>query len=146
MAPGKNEIITVRKFSVPRRKLFEMWMNGKLLSRWWGPEGFSNHFHHYDPKPGGVWKYTMIGPDGTEYPNECRYLEVQPPERIVFDHLSGHRYRATAEFIDLEGSTMLKWSMVFESEEEFAAIKEYIPGANEQNLDRLQFLLSVQNE
>ncbi len=143
MAAGKNEIITVRRFIAPRKKVFEAWTKGELLSRWWGPEGFTNIFHLFEPKPGGHWKYTMIGPDGTRYPNECVYREVKAPERIVFDHRSGHQYRATAEFADLEGATLLKWSMVFAEDDEFEKIKHFIPTANEQNMDRLQFLLSV---
>ena len=37
-------------------------------------------------RPGGVWKHTMHGPDGTDYPNKSVFIEVVKPERIVFKH------------------------------------------------------------
>jgi uncharacterized protein YndB with AHSA1/START domain len=35
---------------------------------------------------GGVWRFMMHGPDGTDYPNKIVYLEIAAPERLVYDH------------------------------------------------------------
>jgi uncharacterized protein YndB with AHSA1/START domain len=40
----------------------------------------------FEFRPGGVWEFTMRGPDGTEYPNRIEWLEILPPERMVFRH------------------------------------------------------------
>jgi uncharacterized protein YndB with AHSA1/START domain len=37
-----------------------------------------------DVRPGGLWKRTLHGPDGTDYPNLSTYEEVKKPARIVF--------------------------------------------------------------
>ena len=39
-----------------------------------------------DVRPGGVWRFDMHGPDGTNYPNKITYLEIAKPERLVYDH------------------------------------------------------------
>ena len=38
---------------------------------------------HIDARVGGRYSYTMIAPDGTEYPTAGIYREITPPERIV---------------------------------------------------------------
>lgn len=138
-----REILTVREFDAPRERVFEAWTDAAKLARWWGPNGFTNVFETHEPAAGGAWRFTMRGPDGTEYPNESRYVEVTPPERLVLDHLSGHRYRATVLFEALSwGRTRLTWSMVFEDSAEFARVADFIRGANEENLDRLETVLN----
>jgi uncharacterized protein YndB with AHSA1/START domain len=36
-----------------------------------------------DFRPGGICRYVMCSPDGTEYPVNGVFCEVVPPERIV---------------------------------------------------------------
>jgi uncharacterized protein YndB with AHSA1/START domain len=35
---------------------------------------------------GGTWRFTMHGPDGTDYPNRIDFTEVVPGERLVYEH------------------------------------------------------------
>ncbi len=37
-----------------------------------------------DVRPGGVWKHVMRTPDGTEFPMTMIFVEVNAPERIVW--------------------------------------------------------------
>ena len=39
-----------------------------------------------DFRVGGVWRYTMHGPDGTDYPNHVTYTGIEKPSRIAYDH------------------------------------------------------------
>ena len=39
-----------------------------------------------DVRPGGVWKHTMHGPDGADYPHHSTFRDVVPFERLVFKH------------------------------------------------------------
>ena len=39
-----------------------------------------------DVRTGGVSRYLMIGPDGTEYPNRVDYLEVVPELQLLYLH------------------------------------------------------------
>lgn len=138
MKPGDNELIAVRVFDAPRELAFRAWTTPEWLARWWGPNGFTNTFHEIDIKPGGVWRLTMHGPDGADYPNLSTFIEIVPHEKIVLDHLSGHEFRVTALFEDAEnGGTRVIFRQRFKVAEEFEAAKPYCEAAHEQNMDRL---------
>ena len=47
-----REIVSVCVFDAPREQVFDAWTNPKRLSRWWGPQGFTNTFHEFDLRPG----------------------------------------------------------------------------------------------
>ncbi len=69
MTAGENQIVASRVFDAPREAVYRAWTTPELLARWWGPHGFTNTFHECDIRPEGEWRYTMHGPDGTNYPN-----------------------------------------------------------------------------
>ena len=80
----------------------------------------------------------MHGPDGANYDNESRFLEVVRPARIVFQHEEPvHGFRMTMTFAERGGGTMLTWRMLFETTDETAKVRPFILLANEQNFDRL---------
>jgi len=91
-AKGKDssdrEIVLTREFDAPRKLVWNAWTDPKQVVKWWGPRGFTTTIHEMNVRPGGVWRHTMHGPDGTDYPNENTFLEVVKPERIVYS-LSG---------------------------------------------------------
>jgi uncharacterized protein YndB with AHSA1/START domain len=35
---------------------------------------------------GGVWRFNMIGPDGTVYPNRMRFRRIERPKLMEMDH------------------------------------------------------------
>lgn len=137
-----REIISTRTFGFPPAKVYDAWTNPELLARWWGPHGFTNTFHTFDLRPGGWWKFTMHGPDGTEFLNECRFVEIVPDERLVFDHIEPvHQFRVTALFQAVGAQTKLTFQMLFEQAEECQRVKAFVVPANEQNFDRLETVL-----
>jgi uncharacterized protein YndB with AHSA1/START domain len=142
MTISDREIISSREFDVPRELVFQAGTTPELLARWWGPHGFTNTFHECDVRPGGTWKFTMHGPNGVDYPNHSVFVEIMPYERIVFDHLSGHEFRVTATFEDLEGRTKVTFRQLFKVREEFEQAKAYCVEGNEQNFDRLGKMLA----
>jgi len=139
---NENELVAAREYGCSRELVFRAWTTPELLARWWGPEGFNNTFHKCDVRPGGEWKFTMHGPDGTNYPNECVFVEIVQPERVVLDHLSGHEFRITATFEESNGRTVVTFRQRFKLKEDFEQAKPYCIDANEQNLDRLGTVLS----
>jgi len=133
-----REIVSTRVFDAPRERVFQAWTDPEHLARWWGPKGFTNTFHEFDPRPGGVWGFVMHGPDGVDYKNRSVFVEIVKPERIVFDHVSGPRFRVTATFAEEAGRTRLTWLMLFETAAEYEKVKGYAVEGNRQNLDRLE--------
>lgn len=83
---AEREIVVTSTIEGSRDIVFAAYTEVRHLSRWWGPDGFTTTTHSFDFRPGGVWDFTMHGPDGTDYPNWVEYLEISPPERIVFRH------------------------------------------------------------
>ncbi|MFD0621298.1 SRPBCC family protein [Paenibacillus sp. GCM10027629] len=142
MTIGENELIATREYDVPRELVFRAWTTPDLLAQWWGPQGFTNTIHECDMSPGGTWKFTMHGPNGVDYPNHNVFVEIVPHERIVLDHLSGHEFRVTASFDDLEGRTKVTFRQAFKKKEAFEQAKLICIEANEQQLDRLGKVLA----
>jgi uncharacterized protein YndB with AHSA1/START domain len=142
----ERQIVTIRVFNAAVKDVFSAWTNPELLRRWWGPKGFSNTFHVFDLRPGGDWKFTMHGPDGSNYPNESVFIEIEEPKKIVLNHISKPRFRLTAEFED-EGNnrTKLLFQQLFETVEEYNKVKVFAVDANEENMDRLQAVLKSAN-
>ena len=102
-----------------------------------GPNGFTNHFADFDPRPGGAWRFTMRGPNDAEFPNESVFLEVTPA-RIVIDHVSGPRYRMFATFDARDARTEVAVLQRFSLARYRDAVLKFAPTANEENLDRLE--------
>ncbi|KAF0243001.1 MAG: activator of Hsp90 ATPase 1 family [Planctomycetota bacterium] len=140
---GDREIVSTRAFDAPRDRVFNAWTDPVLLAQWWGPKGFTNTFHEFDPKPGGHWRFVMHGPDGKDWENHSVFVEIAKPERIVFDHLSPHHgFRVTATLAERAGKTELTFRMVFESARECTEVRSFVVVANEQNFDRLEAVLT----
>lgn len=79
-----------RVFEAPRELVFDVWTDPQHVARWWGPDGFTNTVQEMDVRPGGSWRFVMHGPDGVDYPNLIRFLEVSRPSRLVYDHMGAN--------------------------------------------------------
>ncbi len=85
-ATADREIVLSREFDAPRELVWEAYTDARHLPHWFGPNGFTLTLHGMDVRPGGMSRYTMHGPDGTDYPNRQVYQEVVRPERLVYLH------------------------------------------------------------
>jgi uncharacterized protein YndB with AHSA1/START domain len=141
-----REIVMSRLFDAPRELVWDAFTDPKQVVQWWGPNGFTTTIHEMDVRPGGRWRHTMHGPDGTNYPNASVFKEVVKPERIVYGHGGGKEggqgvsFEATWTFEAQGDKTLLTGRMVFPTAaaREFV-IKEHgaIEGA-QQTFDRLE--------
>lgn len=141
---SEREILSTRLFETRREQVFQAYSDPVQLQAWWGPSGFTNIFQIFDFRPGGVWRFVMHGPDGATYPMEKVIGEIVWLERIVIQHPDpAHRHQLIMRFDEDAGGTRLTWQMQFESAAEFARVKDFLPSANEQNLDRLAIHLGA---
>jgi uncharacterized protein YndB with AHSA1/START domain len=123
--PGEDtsdrEIVITRVFDAPRDLVWDAWTDPKHVVQWWGPKGFTTTIEEMDVRPGGVWRHTMRGPDGNQYPNRSVFLEVVKPERIVYLHGGGRKgdpeaqFEATWTFEAQDAKTRITLRMVFPS-------------------------------
>ena len=113
--------LTIRRtFDAPRERVFEAFTDPEQVDRWWGPDGFSTTTDGMDVRPGGTWRFVMVGPEGEEYPNLIAYDEVEEPERLVYTHGSPdepEQFRVTVIFEDGGDETELTMEMRFPSAE-----------------------------
>ncbi len=123
-----REIVMSRLFDAPREVVWDAFTDPKQVVEWWGPTGFTTTIHEMDVRPGGRWRHTMHGPDGTNYPNASVFKEVVKPERIVYGHGGGKEggqgvsFEATWTFEAQGDKTLLTGRMVFPT----AAAREFV--------------------
>lgn len=133
---GGRQIIATRVFDAPRELVYNMFTDAEHISNWWGPHGFTTTTSKMDVRSGGEWLHVMHGPDGRDYPNRIVYVEVTPPERLVYDHVSEPFFRAMTSFIDRQGKTEVRFATEFET----AALRDRVVkefGAEQGHLDTL---------
>ena len=147
-ATGDRELIITRLLDAPRELVFDAWTNPEEIDVWWGPTGFRNSTHAMDVRRGGLWRYVMHGPDGTDHDNRVEYLEVVRPERLVYLHGRDidddpDRFHVTVTYADEGGKTRLQMRMVCKSAAMLQEMKKF--GAVEggqQTVDRLEGFLA----
>lgn len=142
MSTPANEAVAARVINASRDRIWTAWTDPDHLAKWWGPNGFSNTFHEFNPVPGGAWRFTMHGPGGRDYANEIIFAELTKPERIVLDHITAPKFRVVAAFEEEAGGTRVTFRQIFESAGVLANLRHIIEPGNEQNLDRLAAELS----
>lgn len=85
LLPDAEPTLTIeRTFKAPRELIWKMFSDPFHLVRWWGPKGFTNPVCELDFRVGGRWRHVMRGPDGHDYPADSTFIEIVPPERIVY--------------------------------------------------------------
>ena len=112
-----RSITATREFDAPRDLVFSLWSAPELISQWWGPKGFTNTIHEMDFRPGGVWRFTMHGPDGRDYENKIVYREIVRPKLIAYSHVSGPLFDAQATFEEKNAKTTVTVTMTFATAE-----------------------------
>lgn len=132
-----------RTFKAPIELMWEVWTKPEHIANWWGPSGFNNTMHIMDFQEGGEWKFTMHGPDGTNFPNRSIFKEIIPHKKIVFEHFNPH-FITTILFESKGNETQVDWTLLFDSAEMFDIIVKAHKADDglKQNMDKLEKYLS----
>lgn len=129
-----NELNIVRIYEASVKHVWDAWTDPKKAAMWWGPRGFTITTHGKDLRVGGFWKYTMHGPDGTDYPNLTKYFEVEEFKKLVYDHggteESPPMFRVTVFFSEERGKTKMDMTMTFSSHEVAVECGKFIKQAS----------------
>ena len=131
-----TDLVTRRLIPFRRGRILAAFQDPARLARWWGPGGFTNEFEVFEPMPGGLWRFTMVGPDGARYANEWRFIALGA-DRIVIRHVTEEPFVLILELADSQGGTELTWRQSFETPEVRRRVESVAVPSNEQNLDRL---------
>jgi uncharacterized protein YndB with AHSA1/START domain len=83
--PDPSVLRLERTFNAPARAVFDAWTSAEMLRRWWpaGPD-WDTPVAEVDLRVGGRLRLVMRGPDGQEFGGGGEYIEITPPDRLVF--------------------------------------------------------------
>jgi uncharacterized protein YndB with AHSA1/START domain len=77
-----NTLRFVRDFAAPRELVFQAWTTPEELSCWWDAGGERLTECEMDVRPGGSFRF--VSPRHAHMPFTGTYIEIAPPERLVF--------------------------------------------------------------
>jgi len=142
-----NELKLTRIYDAPLRAVWDAWTDPIQAAHWWGPRGFTLTTHSKDLRVGGTWRYTMHGPDGVDYPNVTRYLEVESHRRLVYDHGGTDDtpalFRVTVLFSETPRGTKMDMTMTLATPEAAEEARKFIKRAGgDATWDRLSEFLT----
>jgi len=106
------ELVVTRTVDAPARLVFAAWTRPELFGRWWIPQSFGMTLVscEMDVRSGGSYRL-LIRPPGGDQPMAFfgRYLEVEPPSRLVWTNDEGGEGGAvtTVTFAEQEGRTRI---------------------------------------
>lgn len=86
MSADQPTITMEREFAAAPEAVFGAYRDPEALKQWYGPDGFSITVIAMDFRVGGQFRFTMHGPDGTDYPNRIMFREIVPAARIAYRH------------------------------------------------------------
>lgn len=116
-----REVVVTRWFDAPVRLVFEAWSKPELFQRWWVPAsmGMTLHSCEMDVRTGGTYRLDF----GEGIAFFGRYIEVTPPERIVWTNEEGgdNGSVTTVTFEEVDGRTLLVMTELFPSKEALEA-------------------------
>lgn len=80
-----------RVFDAPREMIYKAWTDPKIVEQWLGPNSVFTPIYEVDAKPGGrIYIVMEAGEEigkfkGTQWPMEGEFVELDEPEKIVFN-------------------------------------------------------------
>jgi uncharacterized protein YndB with AHSA1/START domain len=161
MMAGKFEI--TRAFAASRLRLWEAWTNPLQFAAWLGPRGVKTEVLHFDLRPGGYLHSRVEAPDGSISWARNTYLEIDPPNRIVwrqgwanaaaeivpppFPMPLSNEMQTTVQFADVDGATQvtLTWTPIDPTPEQaatFDQLTESMTGGWTGTFDQLDAFLA----
>jgi uncharacterized protein YndB with AHSA1/START domain len=111
---GEGTVTITRAFDAPRTLVWQAWTDPKMVAQWFGPRHFTIPACELDVRVGGAFRIVMRGPDGNDYPMQGAFLELVPPERLVYSFIAVDREdkhllegETTVTFTEQHGKTTM---------------------------------------
>ena len=146
-----REMVTTRLLKAPRELVWEVWTDPKHVAAWWGPNGFTTTIMKMDARTGGEWRFIMHGPDGTDFPNFVKFIEMVRPSKLVYKHSTDKedepgQFVTTVTFETQGNNTLVTLKAVFDSPEDLARVirEHHADSGAVEHLSRLEAYLEKQ--
>lgn len=146
-----RELIVTRAFNAPARVVFDAWTRPELLKRWWVPKPYGVTLFECDSdlRVGGVYRYVFGRDPSNPEVFSGRFLEVDPPSRLVLTQLYERIPEAgeavvTATFEERQGKTHLTLHQLFPTKAALeGALASGMEGGMRITLDQLDELVGA---
>jgi hypothetical protein len=79
----ERELHLQRRVPFARELVWKAMTEPEHVNAWWGPDGFRNEAVSMDFRVGGIWTFTMVGPDGTLIKLRQRYASRAARDEVV---------------------------------------------------------------
>jgi uncharacterized protein YndB with AHSA1/START domain len=102
--PDQGVLRLERTFKAQVEVVFEAWTSTQLLRRWWpaGPD-WETPVAEVNARVGGRLRLVMRNPSGEEFGGGGEYIEISPPNRVVFTWTwDGHEEHRGTQLIEVE--------------------------------------------
>ena len=143
---SERELVVTRTIDGPRHIVFDAWSTPELLKRWWVPRSVPITLLsvEMDVRVGGTYRLVFQADPTTTMAFFGRYLEVDPPSRLVWTNEEGEgdAVVTTVTFEEDQGRTLLVVRDLYPSKDALdgAIASESMPGWAEM-FDQLDELL-----
>ena len=123
----------VRSFDAPAAVVFEAWTRPEHIRCWWDASGEPLTVCEIDLRPGGAFRFVTRGhPD---MPFAGVYLEIAPPDRLVFEALNS---TGRVQFTSAGDKTRMTVEITCKSAEQLEQfLKMGVDAGTSQTLDNL---------
>lgn len=81
---GEHQVSLSRRFPEDATTLFRAFTDAAALRQWWGPRDFVIDAIRFTARVGEEYRVDLTAPDGRHWAHEGRFLEVDPPHRLVY--------------------------------------------------------------
>ncbi|MEI7486175.1 MAG: SRPBCC domain-containing protein [Chryseobacterium sp.] len=127
-----NTVYVMKIFNADVSKVWDYFTKAELLDQWWAPKPWKCETKSQDFKEGGIWLYSMVGPEGERHYAQVKYGEIM--EHRSFD--------GTDTFCDENGNVNpdfpeAKWLFGFTGVEEGSKITVNIHFPTTESLKQL---------
>lgn len=78
-----NTVYVMKIFNADVSKVWDYFTKAELLDQWWAPKPWKCETKSQDFKEGGIWLYSMVGPEGERHYAQVKYGEIM--EHRSFD-------------------------------------------------------------
>ncbi len=127
-----NSVYVMKIYDAEVSEVWDYFTKSELLDQWWAPKPWKCETKSQDFKEGGVWLYSMVGPEGERHYAQVKYGEIM--EHRSFD--------GTDTFCDENGNvnpdfSEAKWLFGFTGVEEGTKVTVNIHFASQHAMNQL---------
>lgn len=86
-APANEPTVTMeREIAAAPSAVYRAFTDPDAMKLWYGPNGFTITVLSMDFRVGGLYRFIMHGPDGTDYPSRHEFREIVPDAKLAYRH------------------------------------------------------------